>query len=62
MCRKLTLVGWVTLVEEEFEQLRVLIALLISITFLTMHFAVKPFKRCVSGFEVCRSFSRTAHE
>jgi hypothetical protein len=38
--------GWVLLISEEFEQARVLVALLVSIMFLAFHFAVKPLKRC----------------
>jgi hypothetical protein len=45
MCRKLTLTGWVLLVEEDFEQARVLMALLASIAFLALHLSIKPFKR-----------------
>jgi len=49
MCRKLTLTGWVLLISEEFEQARVLVALLVSIMFLAFHFAVKPLKRTEDG-------------
>eukprot|EP00966_Prymnesium_polylepis_P270452 6247698-Prymnesium_polylepis.1 len=34
MCRKLTLTGWVLLIGEEFEQARILVALIVSTTFL----------------------------
>ena len=47
MCRKLTLTGWVLLIGEESEQARVLVALLVSITFLATQLAVKPLRRCV---------------
>ena len=42
MCRKLTLTGWVLLIGYDSEQARVLIALLVSITFLALHFTIKP--------------------
>ena len=37
--------GWVLLIGEEFEQARVLVALLISLAFLALHMIFKPFKR-----------------
>ena len=46
LCRKLTLVGWVLLIGDEFEQARVLVALFLSIAFLTLHVSIKPFIRC----------------
>ena len=45
MCRKLTLTGAVLLIGEQFEQARVLVALLVSIAFITMHLAIGPLKR-----------------
>jgi hypothetical protein len=42
MCRKLTLTGWVLLIGEESEQARLLVALLISIVFLSFHLSIKP--------------------
>ena len=45
MCRKLTLTGWVLLITEEYEQARVLVALLVSIAFLALHLSIKPLKR-----------------
>ena len=39
------LLGWVLLIGEEFEQGRVIVAIFVSIAFLALHFAVKPFKR-----------------
>jgi len=45
MCRKLTLTGWVLLIKEESEQARVLVALLVSITFLSLHLSIKPLRR-----------------
>jgi hypothetical protein len=39
------LLGWVLLIGEDFEQARVLIALLISIVFLAMQLIIQPFKR-----------------
>ena len=49
MCRTLTLTGWVLLVNEEFEQARVLAALLVSVTFLALHFSIKPLRRPEDG-------------
>ena len=45
MCRKLTLTGWVLLLSEETEQARVIVALLVSISFLALHFSIMPFQR-----------------
>ena len=45
MCRKLALCGWVLLIGEAYEQARVLVALLISIAFLTVHLVIRPFWR-----------------
>jgi hypothetical protein len=45
MCRKLVLVGWLLLIAEEHELLRVLVALVVSFAYLTLHLAVKPLKR-----------------
>jgi hypothetical protein len=45
MCRKLALTGWVLLLEEEYEQARALVALLVSIAFLALHLSVQPMKR-----------------
>ena len=45
MCRKITLTGWVLLIDEGAEQARVLVALLSSITFLAIHLSIKPFLR-----------------
>ena len=39
--------GGVLLIGEEYEQARVLLALLVSINFLAMQLIVKPFRRCV---------------
>ena len=44
MCRKLALTGWVFVVQDA-EQARVLMALLVSIVFLVLHFVVSPLKR-----------------
>jgi hypothetical protein len=46
MCRKLALTGWLLLIEESFEQARVMVAILVSVFFMAIHIAVKPFKRC----------------
>ena len=53
MCRKLLLVGWVVLIDEEAVLARVLVALLVSMCFLVLHITLKPLKRCaVRGFEL----------
>ena len=54
MCRKLTLTGWVLLIGEDFEQARVLVALIVSIFFLTMHLSYKPLRRCVAATHVSK--------
>ena len=46
MCRKLALTGWVLLIEEAFEQARVLVALLVSVTFIALRLTIQPLKRC----------------
>ena len=45
MCRKLSLTGAVLLIEEEYEQGRIIVALLISITSMSLHFSIKPHRR-----------------
>jgi len=45
MCRKLFITGWVMLIEESFEQARVVAALLVSISFQALHLSVMPLKR-----------------
>ena len=37
--------GWVLLINEDSEQARVLVALLVSITFLSLHLTIKPIRR-----------------
>jgi Ca2+/Na+ antiporter len=37
--------GWVLLIGEETEQARVLVALLVSIAFLTLQLAVQPYRK-----------------
>ena len=49
VCRKLALTGWVMLIDEDFEQARVLIALLVSIIFLALHLVVRPLRRAEDG-------------
>jgi len=49
MARKLTLTGWVLLIDEESELARVLLALLLSISFLALQLAVNPVKRYEDG-------------
>eukprot|EP00966_Prymnesium_polylepis_P042908 997089-Prymnesium_polylepis.1 len=46
MCRKLVLTGWVALIQNDAEQARVLLALVVSIALLVVRVAVKPLKRC----------------
>eukprot|EP00966_Prymnesium_polylepis_P132894 3071932-Prymnesium_polylepis.2 len=41
--------GWVLLISDDFEQARVLVALFVSITFLTLHVSAKPYRRCRSA-------------
>ena len=43
MIRKISITGWVLIVSEEYEHLRVLLALVVSITSLALHLALKPF-------------------
>ena len=45
MCRKLTLTGWVLMIRGESEQARVLVALLVSLVFLSLHLSVRPLRR-----------------
>mmetsp|Transcript_14795 Transcript_14795/g.39539 ORF Transcript_14795/g.39539 Transcript_14795/m.39539 type:complete len:438 (+) Transcript_14795:2667-3980(+) len=50
MCRKLTLTGWVLLIGEKFEQARVLVALVVSVTFLALHLSRRPLKRAGDSY------------
>lgn len=51
MCRKLVLTGWVLLIGEDAEMARVLVAILLNVVFLCLHFSLKPFRRFVQpGF------------
>jgi hypothetical protein len=45
MCRKLVLTGWVLVIQGEAELARVIVALLISIAFLTARVSLKPLRR-----------------
>ena len=45
MCRKVALNGWVMLIPEEFEQARVLIAILISVVFVALLLSIKPHRK-----------------
>jgi hypothetical protein len=45
------LLGWVLLIGEEYEQGRVIVAIFVSIAFLALHFAVKPFARFAATIE-----------
>ncbi|KAL1496398.1 hypothetical protein AB1Y20_016353 [Prymnesium parvum] len=49
MCRKLALTGWVLFVEEKHEQARVLVALIVSISFLALRMNVRPTLRPEHG-------------
>ena len=49
MCRKWTLTGAVLLIDEHYELARVLVALLVSITFLAFHLSLKPIRRPEDG-------------
>jgi 4-amino-4-deoxy-L-arabinose transferase-like glycosyltransferase len=42
---RMCLLGWVLLIGEESEQARILVALLVSITFLSFLLSVKPLRR-----------------
>ena len=46
MCRKLVVTGWVLLVPEDKEQLRVLMAILVSVSFAFLRLTLKPLKTC----------------
>ena len=52
MCRKLTLTGWVLVVAENHEELRLLVAILVTVAFLSVHLTIRPHKRFVS--EQCK--------
>eukprot|EP00966_Prymnesium_polylepis_P004455 102562-Prymnesium_polylepis.1 len=45
MSRKLILTGWVLLIREDFEQARVVLALLVSVAFLAVRLTVRPVRR-----------------
>ena len=46
MCRKLVVTGWVLLVPEDKEQLRVLLAILVSVSFAFFRLTLRPLKMC----------------
>jgi hypothetical protein len=46
MFRKLFLTGFVLLIDEGSEQARILVAILVSVTFLALQLTVRPHKRC----------------
>ena len=56
MLRKLLLCSVVILIPESFEQGRALLALLVSIFFLALHAAVKPFRSAVDNWFVSISY------
>ena len=45
MLRKLTLVGYVLLIPEVYDMLRLLVAILVSVAFVVLQLVCKPFKR-----------------
>ena len=47
MCRKLTVTGWVLLVQDA-DQGRVLVALVVSVAFLALRLSMKPLGRCAA--------------
>jgi len=49
MLRKLTLTGAVLLIGEEHEQARILVALLVSVSFLALHLSMRPLLRVEDG-------------
>jgi hypothetical protein len=55
MQRKLALTGWVLLINEDSEQARVLVALLVSISFAAIHLTIKPIRRHVASLRVLLS-------
>ena len=60
MCRKLTLTGWVLLIDEGAEQARTLVALMVSIGFLALHLFFMPFKRCVRSRLISKHHDRSS--
>ena len=48
MFRKLFLTGFVLLIDEGSEQARILVAILVSVTFLALQLTIRPHKRCAS--------------
>jgi fatty-acid desaturase len=48
MCRKLILCGWLVLIPVDAQQARILVALLVSISFFGLRLSLKPLKRCVA--------------
>ena len=45
MVRKLFLTGFVLIISDDYEQGRILVALLVSVSFLALHLSIKPHKR-----------------
>ena len=45
MCRKLVLTGGVLIIGEDAQLARVLIAVLLCVAFIALHFSIKPLKR-----------------
>jgi hypothetical protein len=48
MMRKLVVTGWVLMIQDA-EQARVLVALLVSVAFLSLHLFIKPLERDEDG-------------
>jgi hypothetical protein len=42
-------IGWVLLIGEDAEQARVLVALIVSIAFLSLHLSIRPLRRYASS-------------
>ena len=49
MCRKLTLTGWVLLIDDDAEQARVLVALLVSMAIFGLRLSIRPLRRCAAA-------------
>lgn len=39
--------GWILLISEDAEQARVIVALIVSVAFLSLHLTIKPLRRYV---------------
>jgi hypothetical protein len=54
--------GWVLLIGEQFEQARVICALLVSIAYTALHFCIKPVKECVANYSKAVARLRLLHQ